>query len=69
MGQRPDSFEQLLKKKTSRRGDQATRDASQGLIGLLLLAIIIAIIFPAFWLVFLILLIFALIYWGREWMG
>jgi dolichol kinase len=64
-----DSFDRLLTD-----GSQAsrTKDAKQKQGALpvwLLLSFLVSLVFPLFWVVFVLIFCASLVYWGREWMG
>jgi dolichol kinase len=66
---RPDSFEKLLKEGSERSRAQDAKQASGGLALWLVISLLVSLVFPLFWLVFAALLLAALVYGAREWMG
>lgn len=66
---RPDSFEKLLKEGSKRSRAQDSKQASGGLALWLLISFLVSLVFPLFWLVFVVLLLATLVYGAREWMG
>jgi len=64
-----DSFERLL---TNGSQTSRTKDAKQkqgALSAWLLLSFLVSLVFPLFWVVFVLILFASLVYCGREWMG
>lgn len=66
---RPDSFEKLLKDGSDRSRAQDTKQASGGLALWLAISFLVSLVFPLFWFIFVALLVAALVYGAREWMG
>ncbi len=66
---RPDSFEKLLKEGSKHSRAQDTKQATGGLGLWLVISFLASLVFPLFWLLFVGLLIGALVYGAREWMG
>ena len=66
---RPDNFERLLKEGSDRSQAQDTKQASSGLVLWIVISFLVSLVFPLFWLVFVVLLLVALVSGAREWMG
>jgi len=66
---RPNSFEQLLKEGSEHSRAQDSKQASGWLALWLLMSFGVSLFYPLFWLVFAGILLAALVYGAREWMG
>lgn len=64
-----DSFERLLTEGSQTSRTKAAKQKQGALPALLLLSFLVSLVFPLFWVVFVLILCASLVYWGREWMG